>query len=475
MTIDAALLSQWVPEQRWYGGRGRDLRGVGILDVGVLHDGPPALVIALAELTYADRRRDLYQLPLLVESDGGARDATTEPDRLRLLGELMAHGVSIKGNHGVFQFGGPGLDPLAPPGAGSLRVIGREQSNTSLVFDEHVILKLFRRVAIGPNPDLELTRLLTSEGFPHIPMHLGEITYEGELRDEEVSIDLGVAQSFLLDAVEAWQETLREIHALYDQIDPRDVAEDMRFLIEERGAASLGALEELGEVTASLHVALSREDVDPELLPEQVDSYDLQEWASRARDSLTRLVAAGAEELRPLADAIQARIARLEGVEDAGLRTRVHGDYHLGQVLSTPRGWMILDFEGEPARSLDERRAKQSPLRDVAGMLRSFSYAASTALYERCDPGSDEWHRLEPWANVWETLARERFLHGYLTRSHEGRFLPPDRGALDVMLDVFEIDKAVYELGYERGHRPHWVRIPLRGITRVLAHQPKAR
>jgi len=132
------------------------------------------------------------------------------------------------------------------------------------------------------------------------------------------------------------------------------------------------------------------------------------------------------------------------------------------------RGWLILDFEGEPARSLEERRAKHSPLKDAAGMVRSFAYAATAALYERTSPGESEWNRLEPWARAWEEAARERFLSAYLRTSHEGEFLPSDRGAVSALLDFFEIDKALYEIGYELSHRPEWVHVPLHGISRAL-------
>jgi maltose alpha-D-glucosyltransferase/alpha-amylase len=129
---------------------------------------------------------------------------------------------------------------------------------------------------------------------------------------------------------------------------------------------------------------------------------------------------------------------------------------------------MIIDFEGEPRRTIEERRTKQSPLKDVAGMLRSFSYAATAALFERAEPDSQEWQDLASWGACWEELAREHFLAGYLRTAHEGHFLPADRVHVGVMLDVFEIDKALYELAYERGHRPDWVRIPLRGLHQVL-------
>jgi trehalose synthase-fused probable maltokinase len=468
--IDTRQLHERLPEKRWFGGKGRPIASIDVLDSGTIEDGPPALVLTVVSVHYEWGAGELYHLPLLVEEDGSARDALDEPDRLRVLGDLMAHGSSIKGDYGVFQFGGPGLDPLSPPGSSSARTMGAEQTNTSLVLDEHVIIKLFRRVAVGANPDLELARLLTAEDFEHVPPHVGEFTYERETDDDQgLRIDLGLAQQFMPEAKEGWTDVLRRLHELYDAIDPEDATEDIHFLIEERARKLLQNLDDLGDVTGSLHVMLAKEELEHEYAPEPVDEFDLKNWVERALESLEALLAEKTAELETHAPAVRDRIQRLMDLEHGGQKTRVHGDYHLGQVLRTTRGWMILDFEGEPARPLEERTAKQSPLRDVAGMLRSLSYAAVAALFERCEVDSDEWRRLEPWATTWEEIARERFLNAYLTRVHERRFLlPADREPIDVMLDVFEIDKALYELGYERRHRPDWARIPLRGIARVI-------
>jgi trehalose synthase-fused probable maltokinase len=469
VNIDTARLKEILPERRWFGGKGRTLDAVELFDAGIIEDGPPALALAIVTVRFADGGEQLYHLPLLVDEDGAARDAVEEPDRLRIFGELMAHGSSIKGDRGVFQFGSPALNPSEPPGRISGRVLGAEQSNTSIVLDEQLILKVFRKVEIGQNPDLELTRFLTNEGFDSIPSHLGEITYEFEDDGETSNIDLGLAQSFIGDAVDGWQRTLEALSTLYDAIEPEDLAEDRRFLIEQRAGELLESIAALGETTASLHVALSREETDPAFLPETIDAYDLESWATRAMESLQRLLDDGVSELQPIFNEIEERIDGLRRVEKPGLKTRVHGDYHLGQALHTAKGWRILDFEGEPARSLEERREKQSPLRDVAGMLRSFDYAATAALFARTEPGADEWARLEPWAHTWEELARERFLAAYLSLAQvEGRFLPPERSELDLLLDVFELDKALYELGYERSHRPDWVRIPIKGIRHVI-------
>jgi len=467
MHIDTQQILERLPEQRWFGWKGRAVHSVEVVDFGVVDDGIPAFTLAVVRVTF-DGGSALYQLPLLVEEDGSSRDAFEDVDRLRVVGSCLAHGTSVKGAHGTFRFTGPGLDPLSPPGKVSARTMGAEQTNTSLVLDEQMIVKLFRRVDTGHNPDLELTRVLTENGFAHTPPHLGELVYEGSIDGEEVQIDLCVAQQFLNDSIEGWSETLKRLHQLYDSIEDQDVAEDMRFLTEERAGDLLKLIEDLGEVTASLHVALSREELDPHIAPEPIERSDVDEWVRSARHALQTLLDDGVTELQDLAPLIETRIEQLKEVTEPGLKTRAHADYHLGQVLLTGRGWMILDFEGEPARTLEERRAKTSPLRDVAGMLRSFNYAATAALFERAEPDSQEWKRLGPWADTWETLARERFIHGYLTRSHEGRFVPRDRDELLLMIDVFEIDKALYEVGYERGHRPDWVRIPLHGIAKAV-------
>ncbi|MGH2819376.1 MAG: hypothetical protein ACRDJ5_01845, partial [Actinomycetota bacterium] len=447
-----------------FGGKERDLDSVDVLDEIVLDDGPPALVMGLVRVNFVDEGRDLYALSLLVDRDGGIRDALQDADRLRILGRLMSQGETLETYSGSFHFGGPGLDPLSPPGE-SARAVSAEQSNSSIILDEDVIVKLFRRVQVGVNPDLELNRLLTNEGFENVPPHVGEVIYEGSIDDESVSVDLGIAQQFVDDAREGWTTTLQQLHDLYDSADD---GSDIEPAVSERASGLLEELEDLGDVTASLHVLLSREEFEPDVAPDPIGSHDLKEWAERARWSLDRLVRAGVTELEPHREGIERKIDGLTSIDDAGMKTRVHGDFHLGQVMRNPRGWLIIDFEGEPLRSMEERRAKQSPLRDVAGMLRSFSYAATAALFDRAEPGSDEWQRLQPWADAWEARAREVFITAYHRTAVEGSFLPTDRETFNQLLDAFEIDKALYELGYERGHRPRWARIPLRGIVEVL-------
>jgi maltose alpha-D-glucosyltransferase/alpha-amylase len=357
---------------------------------------------------------------------------------------------------------------LSPPG-GSSRAIGAEQSNTSLVLDDEIIIKLFRRVDVGPNPDLELNRLLTNEGFEYVPPQVGEIIYEGEIESEEIGIDLAIAQRFVHGATDGWTEALGHVHALFDSVHTEDVPDDIRAVTEERSSEILDRIEQLGDVTAAMHVLLAREDIDPDFVPEPLDPSDVKEAVEGVRRSVTDLIAAGVSELEELRVAIDERIDAATALgEEIGMKTRIHGDYHLGQVLLTGREWLIIDFEGEPARPLEERRQKQTPLRDVAGMVRSFNYAALVPLFERAEPGSEERDRLQPWAGAWEALARERFLAAYTRSAYEGHYLLTDRDALGRAVDLFVLEKALYEVGYERTHRPHWIGIPLHGIRRLL-------
>ena len=474
MNINVQPLIEFLPQQRWFGSKARTLESIVVRDHAVLEDGATggeSLVLALLDVTFTDGIEAIYQMPLLVSEKGDVRDAMEDVGRLSVFGRALARGETYKGDHGAFRFGGPGLDPLAPPGHGSVRAMGAEQSNSSIVMDDAVILKLIRRVEEGDNPELELNRFLTNEGFEFIPAQVGEIFYEEDRPEGEgANIDLGIAQQFIGDATEGWSEALKHISALYDGISGVEDESTKRQYVETMASTLLEELAALGEVTAGLHILFGRgQEHDPEIARESAAPLDLSDWSMHARHALDALPKERVPGLTDeIIDAVDKRLSGIEELGDPGSKTRIHGDYHLGQTLLGPRGWLILDFEGEPLRSLEERRSLQSPLRDVAGMLRSFSYATYSALYERAEPESDRWTQLEPWAATFEGLAREYFLQAYLRASHEADLLPRDRDDLQLLLDFFELDKALYEVNYEIGHRPDWIRIPLRGIIDVI-------
>jgi maltose alpha-D-glucosyltransferase/alpha-amylase len=240
----------------------------------------------------------------------------------------------------------------------------------------------------------------------------------------------------------------------------------------------LDAAAALGRRTAELHLALALPTDDPAFAPEPLTVEDLNALGERVRSSAARMLDALKDGLPALSDSVvelagtvlSRRRTLLDGIRDlgsrpvGGLRTRVHGDYHLGQVLRVKNDYLILDFEGEPSRTLEERRLKQSPLKDVAGMLRSFSYAAWMSLFQFTTRGPDQFQRLEPWARLWERAASASFLRAYREKAADGSFLPDDANALRAVLDAYVLEKALYEVRYELDNRPTWVWIPLRSL-----------
>ncbi len=316
-----------------------------------------------------------------------------------------------------------------------VRPITVEQSNSSIVFDDRHILKLFRKLLGSGNPDVEVTTALAETGFSHIARPQGVWR-----RDND---DLAVVQEFLTSGVEGLALALTSLRDLYDsRADPA-----------EAGGDFAAEAERLGSMTAELHLAMAEAfGVGPgdgagwaATIEAQVDAVDLAEI--------------------PVAD-LRDVVNRLRDLPDAGKAVRVHGDYHLGQVMRTETGWNVLDFEGEPLRSMEERLLPTSPLKDVAGALRSFHYATAVVLREQL---ADDQEELRALAAAWEERNREAFLTGYLAADGIDALLPPDMSSQLVVLAAFEVEKAVYELRYELSYRPDWVGIPIEALRRLAA------
>jgi maltokinase len=316
-----------------------------------------------------------------------------------------------------------------------VRPMGAEQSNTSLVFDERLVLKVFRRIHTGPNPDIEVTGALADAGFEHVAAPVASWEQDGT--------HLAVVQPYLAGGTDGWALALTSLRDMYGSEcdDPRDCGGD--FGAEAR---------RLGQVTGQMHVALAA--------ALGSGTANTQEWAGLMERQLERLAAQ-----EPWNRAAHDVFEHLRDMASPGVAIRVHGDYHLGQVMRTDTGWFVLDFEGEPARPLDERRERSSPLKDVAGMLRSFHYATAVALREREE---FEIEGLTAKAAAWERRNRDAFLEGYFGTEGVAELLPPAADDTLVALAAWELDKAVYEVGYERDHRPDWVDIPETAISRLL-------
>jgi maltokinase len=446
--LDRDVLQEWIVGQRWFGSKSREVSQTEIAEVVTLRSESPQLVIALAEARFGEGTHETYQLPLGLRpaAEGWTERVIAEQGGWTIYDALADGALGRELLHRIRQ--GDRVEPLqfhwAPSAsagaAGSVEVrpVGVEQSNSSVVFGETLILKAFRRVEPGVNPELELLRFLTEREFPHIAPLAGWY----EIQGRQIDATLGILQEYLADARDGWELTL---DGLRD--DPRGLLDRLRAL---------------GEVTGELHTALGSEHNDPAFSPDEPSAESLALLTADVDEQIERLFVdlPDSPELAPVVGRgqdVRERLQALSHIGAGGRVIRTHGDLHLGQTMLTDRGWVILDFEGEPARPLPERRLKRSPLRDVAGMLRSFSYAAAGARILRgTTPPGD-----------WEDRAREVYLDGYRERVDQS-LLPPGQQAFDQLLAVFELEKAVYELRYELNNRPDWVGIPVAGIVRLL-------
>ena len=435
MRPDERAVIEYVTQRRWYGAKSRSVSHAQELDAVVLRTVDPQLVLALVEIRYDTGAHDIYQL---VHGEHDV-DALEDSAAARELVHAMRAGLTLQGEEGTIEF--RPIEGFAGLGRELLdaRPVGAEQSNTSVVFDDEAILKVFRRLEPGINPELEMLRFLTEHGFANIAALGGWYAYSGG----PLSATLGILQEFVSNGQDGWELALDEISRAPD--------------------AFLERVRRLGEVTGEMHSILGSDTADPAFAPEtpSVEALGLlTATVDEEIESVFLELPDDDERLAPIrgrGEEVREQLRMRTHAGSSGKIIRHHGDYHLGQTLWSEDDWVILDFEGEPMRSLSERRRKRSPLRDVAGMLRSFAYAASASelLHGTAAPVG------------WEEQARERFLDGYLA-TVDPTLLPSGQLAIERLLDVFELEKAVYELRYELDNRPDWVGIPVAGIQRLI-------
>jgi maltokinase len=486
---DTAVLGDFLQRQRWFAGRGRTLSEVRVLDTAALIEGNPSMIYVLLGARYTDGSEDRYQVPLAIRegdppADLGERlvtqgdqdgrlvavyDALAEPGLGWWFWQAMAQTRTVPTDEGELRFRSEGVS-LEGGGPEAIRSLGREQSNTSLVRGDSEVLKVMRRIESGPTPELEMTLALSRAGFTRIARPLGSGEYVARGGEPALAAML---QEYLHNGTEGWTlalTSLRDLYANAEEAPPQD--DDARHrAVHEQGSSFLPEAERLGEVTAEMHLALASPSLPEDMRAQPITSQMLNAWADEMAadlDSLLRNDSPALAPLRARRPAILAHFDALRSLSDAGLAIRIHGDYHLGQVLRVDAGWVILDFEGEPDRPLQARRIRSSPLRDVAAMRRSFHYAAAAALMERTSPDQPEWEHLFLQGEAWAEASALAFWNAYLARAAQGTMLPPPRPTA-VLREAFELQKAVYEVGYELGHRPDWVSIPLRHL---LAETP---
>lgn len=477
--LSSAAFMEHLRSCRWFGGKAQTLRGLQVLESLPLS---PVAQLILLQANYVDAPSETYLLPLqlaaanpepdsIVARFGGAVlvDALEDEHFRATLLEIitgeqrLCHGSGQLVGSCSAQFKAQIKECAQPLPSRLLKV---EQSNSSIIYDDKFFLKLFRRPELGENPDAELLRYF-SEGnkFAHAPGYCGVIEYREQGTEPRV---LALLVTNVPSEGNAWVSTLKMLERIADQ--PHEVAEN-DYLERAR---------RLGQRTAQMHLALASNTKDADFAPEA--------FSAAYRDSLCQSMAAAtrrmmqlleqkldalpaklhsevADLLRREPEILQRHAGLMSGPMDAQ-RIRIHGDYHLGQVLDTGSDFTIIDFEGEPATPLKERRSKHSALRDVASMLRSFDYAAHTIVSRA---GAEHAARLEAWAENGLERIGQHFVSSYLVTAEGASFLPQNAAQLRMLLDACLLEKAVYEVCYELNNRPAWAAIPLHGITRILA------
>ncbi len=523
------LLPEFLRKQRWFGGKAKTIRSVEIQDFISVADEPAAGVfIILAFVVYAEAAPETYVLPLtLLSAEEAVRLQAREPSvpilqlpsrdghkDIFLLDALWDRNFCMLLLEGIRRrsiFRGKAGEIHAAPTVAFERLIHqaqsggglepslvrREQSNTSVVYGDRFILKFFRRLEEGINLDVDLGVFLTHRcSFAHVPQVAGDIVYR---HGEAAPVSIAFLQEFVRNQGDAWHYTLAvledylESASRYPGFDLQ-ISKDSLFslaieaipeIARKRIGSYLDSAQLLGRRTADLHLALASDSSDPKFAPEPFsrayrDSIfgAMCAQATRSfgllRNRLNTLPEAGQEQVQKvlsLEDKVLAQFRPVVDKEFEALRIRIHGDFHLGQVLCANGDFVIIDFEGEPARPLSERQIKRSPLQDVAGMLRSFHYAAESALLGQAAPNGTELRdrrELKAWAGYWQTYVSAAFLKEYLLVAGRSPLLPQGPEDLELLLRAFQLDKAVYELDYELNNRPDWVRVPLDGIVQIV-------
>ncbi len=512
-----AALPRFLMPRRWFGSKARTVRNVRIIEaVPIL----PVAYLVLMRVDYTRGDPETYVLPIAFVAGAAAQalsqerpaaviatlqtaqgsgvlyDAVWNPDFCQaLLGAIIERRQYRGASGDIIATAASVLPRLRGDASQTLPavVLEIEQSNTSIRFGEQLILKLYRRLEVGINPDQEIGQFITEKtAFANVPPVAGALVFRQRGPGGGQPITLALLQGFVRNRGDAWRYSLDALGDYFETARRRGEAAmddlllpnapllelirgDIPVQAEQLIGAYMTSVRLLGRRTAELHLALTSDAADPVFAPEPFTA-DFQNTLHRSMRGLTdRIMQLLRTRLDTLPEAERRdakRVLALEGAIAArfdtllvqpihALRSRIHGDYHLGQVLYTGEDFMIIDFEGEPARPLSERQMKRSPLQDVAGMLRSFHYAAYAACFSQA-------RDLEPWIRFWHLWVSAAYLKTYLEVASGAAFLPSSPDELKLLVDAYLLEKAVYELGYELNNRPDWVTIPLQGILQTV-------
>ncbi len=521
-------LQNWLPSRRWFGGKAKTIKSVRIVEVIAVPMGAEKAFLTFVQVEYVQSEADTYVLPLACalgekadpicrdwpplvlarlsvnqsKQDGVVYDAIADKAFCRAMLELISNRRGVWGYRGELaathtavlrhlrRTGGLDLEPF---------VSKAEQTNSSVIYGDRLIIKFFRKLDAGVNPDLEIGRFLTARKFPYTPALAGALEYQ---LPQEEPITVALLTSFVPGCKSAWDYTLDTLGRFYERVQTLAAPGNQPPALPSNSVVKLSAMElppeagemigsyqqdvrMLGERTAALHLVLTSETEDPNFRPEPWTPHSQRGVYQSMRNLTRQNFQLLNQRLPSLAPAVQAQAQQVLGLEGAMLqqfrricegridavRIRNHGDYHLGQILHTGKEFLIIDFEGEPAIALSERRLKRSPLSDVAGMILSFHYAAYAALLQQTEHGSMQEGQMKTaaaWGRYWSAWTSAAFLKAYLESSRTAPYLPSNDADLRILLEAALLRSAVYEVGYELNNRPDWVNIPLEGIMELL-------
>jgi len=507
--IEGEILPRYLQTCRWFGSKARTFRNLRVVEQPAMSDDADAAQLWFVEVNYLDGPTETYALPVKIASGDAAR-STSQAAPHAIIARFEGSGENIlfdaiwdaKCRSQLLAAIVRGEKTKARAGelvgvvvktiekdqvvtSENSQVLSAEQSNSSVLFDNKFFLKLYRKLEDGINPDVEITRFLTERtNFPNVPAFVGAIEYHRPKAEPTV---VCLLQRAVVSEGNVWTLVLDAVGRYYERVLGRkadlqnEVAPPGALLDELIGGVHPEKTKLLGQRTAELHLALASYSDDPAFRPEPFNAMAQRSVYQNMRASLRRaftllekklcdLPAAFRDEAKEVLGAEQEVLAREKRLLDRhtnAAKIRIHGDYHLGQLLYTGKDFVILDFEGEPARPLSERKLKRSALRDVAGMMRSFQYAAYSALWQPAMRKEDV-PFLERWADLWYRHMGSVFLGSYLKTAGSAVFTPQNSEDLQIMLEAYLLDKAVYEIGYELNNRPTWVVIPVRGIKHIL-------
>ncbi|WP_406700385.1 maltose alpha-D-glucosyltransferase [Singulisphaera sp. Ch08] len=517
-TLERTVLPHYLLRQRWFGAKSRTLETVSIRDWVTVSGGTSPALLVFIRAYYSDGHSERYSLPLAIAEGiaaealllnqpatilafvaagdlaGVVYDAVANDEFCEHLLQTIEGPSAIKSRSGMIQGIRTSAFDQIEGAPTPLQRGSAEQSNTTIFYGRRFLMKLFRKLDVGVNPDLEIGRFLTEKAkFPRIPKTAGALEYR-KSRSEPITIAL--LQEYVSNQGQGWQLALDVLGRYYEHVSTQEhrlfkIETDSHSLFElcsmepppevfEVVGAALNTAGVLGKRTAEMHLALASDTEDPAFAPEPLEPEELAHMVKSLQVQVRKSLALLREKLDSLPAAVQPLAQEIldtgagmasrfkplsEGVGHL-IKIRCHGDYHLGQVLWDENDFIILDFEGEPGRPVAERREKKSALRDVAGMLRSLDYAVYSKLISSSVDQPEKFDRLEPWAKVWKNWTSAAYLREY--RATAAPLLPDDESAMALLLEFFMLEKTLFEFQYELNYRPDWIRIPMLGILHLM-------